>query len=169
MSATNGRRNLFDRIWDEHTVRTLPSGQTQLFIGQHLIHEVTSPQAFQMLRNRGLQVLFPERTLATVDHIIPTQNQARPFADPLAERRVLVARKTQQGHAASRGLQRTDEPLRLCPLAGAVDAFNREQASHEAVVSVVRCPWLTTTVLGSATTDYGQRTTDQGQAFTPRR
>ncbi|MGQ0633152.1 MAG: 3-isopropylmalate dehydratase large subunit [Planctomycetaceae bacterium] len=85
MSASNGRRNLFNRVWDEHTVRTLPSGQTQLFIGQHLIHEVTSPQAFQMLRDRGLKVLFPERTLATVDHIIPTQSQARPFADPLAE------------------------------------------------------------------------------------
>ncbi|MFM7160380.1 MAG: aconitase family protein, partial [Planctomycetaceae bacterium] len=77
--------NLFNRIWDLHTVSTLPSGQTQLFIGQHLIHEVTSPQAFQMLRDRGLKVLFPGRTLATVDHIIPTDNQARPFADSLAE------------------------------------------------------------------------------------
>ena len=81
----NSRMNLFNRIWDAHTVRTLPSGQTQLFIGQHLIHEVTSPQAFQMLRDRGLRVLFPERTLATVDHIIPTLDQARPFADDLAE------------------------------------------------------------------------------------
>lgn len=84
-TGANGSKNLFNRIWDEHTVRTLPSGQTQLFIGQHLIHEVTSPQAFQMLRDRGLKVLYPERTLATVDHIIPTLNQARPFADDLAE------------------------------------------------------------------------------------
>lgn len=81
----SGRQNLFNRVWDLHTVRTLPSGQTQLFIGQHLIHEVTSPQAFQMLRDRGLKVMFPERTLATVDHIIPTDNQARPFLDVLAE------------------------------------------------------------------------------------
>ncbi|MCA9116299.1 MAG: 3-isopropylmalate dehydratase large subunit [Planctomycetaceae bacterium] len=79
------RRNLFNRVWDLHTVRTLPSGQSQLFIGWHLIHEVTSPQAFQMLRDRGLKVMFPERTLATVDHIIPTDNQARPFVDGLAE------------------------------------------------------------------------------------
>ncbi len=79
------RRNLFNKIWDLHTVRTLPSGQTQLFIGQHLIHEVTSPQAFEMLRDRGLTVMFPERTLATVDHIGPTDNQSRPFADSLAE------------------------------------------------------------------------------------
>jgi 3-isopropylmalate/(R)-2-methylmalate dehydratase large subunit len=78
-------KTLFDKVWDLHTVGTLPSGQTQLLIGLHLIHEVTSPQAFAMLRERGLKVLFPERTVATVDHIVPTENQARPFADDLAE------------------------------------------------------------------------------------
>lgn len=76
---------LFDKVWDLHTVGTLPSGQTQLFIGLHLIHEVTSPQAFAMLRERGLKVMFPQRTVATVDHIVPTENQARPFADDMAE------------------------------------------------------------------------------------
>lgn len=76
---------LFDKVWDLHTVKVLPSGQTQLFIGLHLIHEVTSPQAFAMLRDRGLSVLYPDRTVATVDHIVPTENQARPFADVLAE------------------------------------------------------------------------------------
>jgi 3-isopropylmalate/(R)-2-methylmalate dehydratase large subunit len=76
---------LFDKVWDLHTVGILPSGQTQLFIGLHLIHEVTSPQAFAMLREQRLKVLFPERTIATVDHIVPTENQARPFADSLAE------------------------------------------------------------------------------------
>jgi 3-isopropylmalate/(R)-2-methylmalate dehydratase large subunit len=79
------RRNLFNKVWDAHAVRELASGQTQLFIGQHLVHEVTSPQAFEMLRDRRLKVLFPERTLATVDHIIPTDNVARPFADDMAE------------------------------------------------------------------------------------
>jgi 3-isopropylmalate/(R)-2-methylmalate dehydratase large subunit len=79
-------KNLFDKIWDLHTVATLPSGQTQLFIGLHLIHEVTSPQAFAMLKERGLHVLRPDRTFATVDHIVPTDNQARPFADELAEK-----------------------------------------------------------------------------------
>ncbi|GAB4196154.1 MAG: 3-isopropylmalate dehydratase large subunit [Coleofasciculaceae cyanobacterium] len=78
-------RTLFDKVWDLHTVGTLPSGQTQLFIGLHLIHEVTSPQAFAMLRERGLKVLYPNRTIATVDHIVPTDNQARPFVDTLAE------------------------------------------------------------------------------------
>ncbi|MGK7890474.1 MAG: 3-isopropylmalate dehydratase large subunit [Leptolyngbyaceae cyanobacterium] len=76
---------LFDKVWATHTVGTLASGQTQLFIGLHLIHEVTSPQAFAMLRERQLSVPFPDRTIATVDHIVPTENQARPFVDGLAE------------------------------------------------------------------------------------
>lgn len=79
------RRNLFNKVWDLHSVRQLSSGQTQLFIGLHLIHEVTSPQAFAILRERGLTVPYPERTVATVDHIVPTDNQARPFLDVLAE------------------------------------------------------------------------------------
>ena len=78
-------KNLFNKVWDEHSVRELPNGQTQLFIGLHLIHEVTSPQAFEMLREMGLSVRFPSRTFATVDHIIPTDDQKRPFADPIAE------------------------------------------------------------------------------------
>ena len=76
---------LFDKVWDAHTVGTLPSGQTQLFIGLHLIHEVTSPQAFAMLRERELKVAYPDRTIATVDHIVPTEDQTRPYADSLAE------------------------------------------------------------------------------------
>ena len=84
---------LFDKVWDIHTVGTLPSGQTQLFIGLHLIHEVTSPQAFAMLRERNLKVLFPERTVATVDHIVPTENQARPFVDTLAEEMIQALEK----------------------------------------------------------------------------
>ena len=54
-------RTLLDKVWEAHTVAELPSGQTQLFIGLHLVHEVTSPQAFQMLRELNLPVLFPER------------------------------------------------------------------------------------------------------------
>jgi 3-isopropylmalate/(R)-2-methylmalate dehydratase large subunit len=76
---------LLQKVWDLHKVRQLPTGQTQLFIGLHLVHEVTSPQAFDMLRSRGLRVLFPNRTFATVDHIVPTLDQRRPFLDVLAE------------------------------------------------------------------------------------
>ncbi|MDA3961633.1 MAG: 3-isopropylmalate dehydratase large subunit [Planctomycetota bacterium] len=78
-------RTLFDKVWDAHAVRQLPSGQTQLFIGLHLIHEVTSPQAFAMMREQNLPVVYPERTVATVDHIVPTEDQSRPYADGLAE------------------------------------------------------------------------------------
>jgi len=78
-------RSLLDKVWDAHTVRELPNGQTQLLIGLHLIHEVTSPQAFQMLREMGLRVRFPRRTFATVDHIIPTDSHLRPLSDALAE------------------------------------------------------------------------------------
>jgi 3-isopropylmalate/(R)-2-methylmalate dehydratase large subunit len=78
-------RTLFEKVWDAHTVRTLPSGQTQLFIGLHLVHEVTTPQAFDMMRRRGWTVKFPERTFATVDHIVPTVSQERPFQDVMAE------------------------------------------------------------------------------------
>lgn len=87
---------LFDKVWDLHTVGTLPSGQTQLFIGLHLVHEVTSPQAFAMLRERGLKVMFPERTVATVDHIVPTENQQRPFADKLAEEMMVALEHNSQ-------------------------------------------------------------------------
>lgn len=76
---------LLKKVWDAHTVRRLPNGQTQLFIGLHLIHEVTTPQAFDMLRARGLKVRFPNRTVATVDHIVPTRDQRRPFLDVMAE------------------------------------------------------------------------------------
>jgi 3-isopropylmalate/(R)-2-methylmalate dehydratase large subunit len=79
------RQTLFKKIFDAHTVRRLPTGQMQLFIGLHLIHEVTSPQAFDMLRMRGWTVARPDRTFATVDHIVPTRDQRRPFLDVLAE------------------------------------------------------------------------------------
>jgi 3-isopropylmalate/(R)-2-methylmalate dehydratase large subunit len=78
-------KNLFDKVWDAHRVGSLPTGQDQLFIGLHLIHEVTSPQAFGMLRDRGLKVMYPGRSFATCDHIIPTGRRTRPFADPEAE------------------------------------------------------------------------------------
>jgi 3-isopropylmalate/(R)-2-methylmalate dehydratase large subunit len=78
-------RTLLDKVWEAHTVRTLASGQTQLLVGLHLIHEVTTPQAFQMLKEMGLKVRMPERTFGTLDHIIPTLDQTRPYPDPLAE------------------------------------------------------------------------------------
>ena len=78
-------QTLLEKVWDLHTVRHLPTGQTQLFIGLHLVHEVTSPQAFDALRERGWTVARPDRTFATVDHIVPTRERTRPFLDVLAE------------------------------------------------------------------------------------
>jgi 3-isopropylmalate/(R)-2-methylmalate dehydratase large subunit len=89
----NNGKNLCQKVWDTHTVRQLPNGQTQLFIGLHLIHEVTSPQAFAMLRERDWKVRYPDRTVATVDHIVPTHDQARPFDDALAEEMMAAIEK----------------------------------------------------------------------------
>ena len=76
---------LYDKVWDLHRVQELPTGQTQLFVGLHLIHEVTSPQAFGMLKERDLKVAYPDRTFATADHIIPTSDLTRPFGDDQVE------------------------------------------------------------------------------------
>ncbi|WP_254809684.1 3-isopropylmalate dehydratase large subunit [Natronosalvus amylolyticus] len=76
---------LYDKVWDRHTVTRLPTGQDQLFVGLHLIHEVTSPQAFGMLQERDLEVAYPDLTHATVDHIVPTSSKERPYKDDAAE------------------------------------------------------------------------------------
>jgi 3-isopropylmalate/(R)-2-methylmalate dehydratase large subunit len=76
---------LFRKVWNAHAVRRLPSGQTQLFVGLHLIHEVTTPQAFDMLRQQGWRVARPDRTFGTIDHIVPTRAVTRPFLDVMAE------------------------------------------------------------------------------------
>lgn len=86
-------KNLFQKVWEAHNVRTLPNGQTQLLIGTHLIHEVTSPQAFGMLREMGLPVKYPHRTFATVDHIVPTDKHEQPFEDQLADEMINELRK----------------------------------------------------------------------------
>ena len=86
-------KSLFQKVWDAHTVRKLANGQTQLLIGTHLIHEVTSPQAFGMLRDRCLPVRYPARTFATVDHIVPTNEALEPYSDPLAQGMIEELRK----------------------------------------------------------------------------
>ena len=86
-------KSLFEKVWEAHAVRELPNGQTQLLIGTHLIHEVTSPQAFGMLRERNIPVRFPERTFATVDHIVPTNEMQEPYSDPLAQAMIEELRK----------------------------------------------------------------------------
>ncbi len=81
-------RTLFDKIWDAHTVNTVDGGPTQLYIDRHYCHEVTSPQAFDGLRRRGLKVYRPERTICSPDHNIPTLHQDKPINDPVSRKQV---------------------------------------------------------------------------------
>ena len=87
------KQNLFQKVWKSHEVGILENGQTQLLVGRHLIHEVTSPQAFGMLREKNLAVRYPERTFATVDHIVPTDEVSEPYSDPLADAMIKELRK----------------------------------------------------------------------------
>jgi len=81
------KNTLYDTVWENHKVAELPNGQDQLFIGLHLVHEVTSPQAFGMLRERDIDVAYPDRTFATTDHIAPTEaeKRERPLTDQQSE------------------------------------------------------------------------------------
>ncbi len=81
-------RTLFDKIWDSHAINTIDGGPTQLYIDRHYCHEVTSPQAFDGLRRRGLKVFRPERTICSPDHNIPTLNQDKPITDPVSRNQV---------------------------------------------------------------------------------
>ncbi|MBD5284714.1 MAG: 3-isopropylmalate dehydratase large subunit [Bacteroides sp.] len=79
---------LFDKIWDSHVVNLIEGGPSQLYIDRHYCHEVTSPQAFDGLRQRGLQVFRKDKTICSPDHNIPTKNQELPIADPVSRNQV---------------------------------------------------------------------------------
>ncbi len=81
-------KTLFDKLWDAHVVESIKGGQDVLYIDRHYIHEVTSPQAFDGLRARGLPVFRPQQTTATADHNIPTKNQDQPIQEPLSRKQV---------------------------------------------------------------------------------
>jgi 3-isopropylmalate/(R)-2-methylmalate dehydratase large subunit len=82
------KKTLFDKIWDSHVVRSIEDGPDVLYIDRHYIHEVTSPQAFNGLKERGITVLRPNRTLATADHNIPTKDQHLAIRDVLSRTQV---------------------------------------------------------------------------------
>jgi 3-isopropylmalate/(R)-2-methylmalate dehydratase large subunit len=77
-------KTLFEKVWDAHVVKKIEDGPEVLFINRHFIHEVTSPVAFLSMEQRGMEVLFPNRTFATADHNTPTINQHLPVSDPLS-------------------------------------------------------------------------------------
>ena len=83
-------RTLYDKIWDDHLVDEQPDGTCLLYIDRHLVHEVTSPQAFEGLRNSGRRVRAPEKTLAVVDHNVPTTDRSLPNPDPESAEQIAV-------------------------------------------------------------------------------
>ena len=102
---------LFHKVWNAHAVRTLPSGQTQLFVGLHLVHEVTSPQAFDMLRQQGWPVAFPERTVRRRSITsCPTSSQKRPFLDVMAEEMTVALERNCRDFGIRLWTPDTDEP-----------------------------------------------------------
>ena len=81
-------KTLFDKVWDAHVVEKIDGGPSVFYIDKHLVHEVTSPQAFSGLEARGMKVFRPENTLATPDHNIPTENQHLPIKDELSRKQI---------------------------------------------------------------------------------
>ena len=92
---------LFEKIWDAHVVAQQPDSPAVLYIDLHLVHEVTSPQAFTGLRQRGLKVRHPDKTIATMDHSIPTHDPSLPITDPLAAAQI----KQMETNASEFGLR----------------------------------------------------------------
>jgi 3-isopropylmalate/(R)-2-methylmalate dehydratase large subunit len=93
-------KTLLQKIWDSHVVAEQPESPAILYIDLHLVHEVTSPQAFTGLRQRGLKVRRPEKTLATMDHSIPTTPIEVPIADAMAAAQI----KQMETNAAEFGI-----------------------------------------------------------------
>ncbi|HEX7448428.1 MAG TPA: 3-isopropylmalate dehydratase large subunit [Pirellulales bacterium] len=95
MTATPPR-TMFEKIWDAHVVHAEPGNQTILYIDLHLVHEVTSPQAFEGLRLAGRRARRPERTVATPDHNVPTTDRRLPIADPISKQQIDTLRRNCQ-------------------------------------------------------------------------
>lgn len=95
-NTPTGPKTLFEKIWDAHVVHTDEGGQSLLYIDLHLVHEVTSPQAFEGLRLAGRKVRRPERTVATVDHNVPTTDRSLPIADPISKQQIDTLRRNCQ-------------------------------------------------------------------------
>src|SRR5262244_152697 len=86
-------RTLYDKIWDDHLVDEQPDGTCLIYIDRHLVHEVTSPQAFEGLRTAGRKVHAPKKTLAVVDHNVPTTDRTKPNPDPESAEQIAALAK----------------------------------------------------------------------------
>jgi 3-isopropylmalate/(R)-2-methylmalate dehydratase large subunit len=123
-------KTLYDKIWDTHIVHEEPGKPSLLYIDLHLIHEVTSPQAFEGLRMNGRRVRRPEFTFATVDHAIPTLNRDLPFKDPIAAKQV----ETLRTNCAENGIRLYDLDR---PEQGIVHVFGPEQGLTQPGMTIV--------------------------------
>ncbi len=94
-------KTLFEKIWDAHVVLQEPGSPALLYIDLHLVHEVTSPQAFDGLRKRGIKVRRPDKTFGTLDHGIPTHDRSLPIVDELAARQIAIM----ENNCAENGIQ----------------------------------------------------------------
>jgi 3-isopropylmalate/(R)-2-methylmalate dehydratase large subunit len=94
-------KTLFDKVWDSHVIHRVKDGPDVLFIDRHMVHEVTSPVAFLGLKNRNVDVLFPEKTFATADHNTPTINQHLPVEDPLSANQLKALEENSKLHGIS--------------------------------------------------------------------
>ena len=113
-------RTLYDKIWDAHLIETADDGSSLIYIDRHLVHEVTSPQAFEGLREAGRKVRHPEKTLAVVDHNVPTTDRSKGIEDPEAKLQI----ETLARNAAEFGITYFDE---FDPRQGVVHIVGPEQ------------------------------------------
>ena len=123
-------RTLAEKIWDSHLVRRAEGEPDLLYVDLHLVHEVTSPQAFEGLRLSGRPVRRPELTLAVPDHNVPTDNRAEPYADPLSQQQVTSLRE----NCAEFGVPLYDT---LDPRQGIVHIIGPEQGVTQPGLTIV--------------------------------
>ncbi len=95
------KKTLFDKVWDAHVVETIPDGPQILYIDKHLIHEVTSPQAFAELEQRGIPLSRPDKTVATADHNVPTIDQHLTIRDALSRKQVQMLTENCEKHGVT--------------------------------------------------------------------
>src|SRR3982751_6065873 len=123
-------KTLYDKIWDAHLVHQEDGKPSLLYVDLHLIHEVTSPQAFEGLRMNGRHVRRPELTFATVDHAIPTKDRNLPFRDPVAAKQVETLRENCREYGIA--LYDLDRPEQ-----GIVHVFGPEQGLTQPGMTIV--------------------------------
>ena len=121
-TANGTARTLYDKIWDDHLVDQQPDGTCLLYIDRHLVHEVTSPQAFEGLRMAHRKVRAPGKTLAVVDHNIPTSDRSKPNPDP--ESAIQIAALA--NNSAQSGIEyygESEKRQRICHIIGPEQGF----------------------------------------------